>query len=233
MVQPLWKQYEHQITDRLRSRATGPVTVTPDTTLPGRLSGRRRQIDILVEGSFAGIVDAVMVVDCKCFSENVDVKDVEEFIGLLEDIDVPLGMLVTTKGFSPAAEERTRRVLKEVVPVVDIAIFDEASSWWLMRAGSDGRYVGDYIDHEPYGKFWWRVSFVTGDSSMGEDEEDDVLWASSAGGWDAEGGSRIATLLARRRLARMPESDQVEHLARHQPPRRGRSGLPDQHRRGR
>ena len=107
-----------------------------------------------------------MVVDCKCFAENVDVKDVEQFLGLLNDVDVPLGMLVTTKAYSAAAEQRTLRVLKEVVPLVDIAMFDEVSSWRLMRAGSSGRYVGEYVDHEPYGRFWWVVSFVTAVDSL-------------------------------------------------------------------
>jgi hypothetical protein len=214
MVAPTWKDYERQIAELLSNRATGAVMITHDVKLPGRLSGTQRQIDILVEGSFAGIVDAVMIVDCKCFSQKVDVKDVENFIGLLDDVDVPLGMLVTTKGFSPAAEQRTRRVLKQVVPLVDIAVLGEASSWWLMRAGSGGRYVGDYVDHEPYGGFWSRVSFVAGDPAMGEDEDEDVLWASSEGGWDVDGGSwTLATLLARHRLARMPATDEVERLA--------------------
>lgn len=214
MAPPAWKQYEAQITRRLRDRASGPVTITPDARLPGRLSSASRQIDILVEGSFAGVAEAQMVVDCKCFSKNVDVKDVEEFMGLLEDVDVPLGMLVTTEGFSQAAERRTRRVLKHVVPLVDIAIFDQASSWWLMRAGLGGRYDGDYVDHEPYGAFWWVVRFVTGDLTAGEEEEDDVLWASGEGGWDAAGGGELlATLLARHRLARMPDAEEVERLA--------------------
>ena len=80
-----------------------------------------------------------------------------------------------------------------------------------MRAGERGWYVGDYIDHEPYGKFWWRVSFVTGDSP--DDEEEDVLWASSAGGRDIKDGPRLlATLLARHRFGHSPDAEQVENL---------------------
>lgn len=215
MALPAWRHYEQQITDRIRERATGPVTITPDTALPGRLSGVDRQIDILVQGSFASVADATMIVDCKCFSENVDVKDVEAFLGMLEDVDVHLGMLVTTKGYSQAAERRARRVLQEVVPLVDIAVFEEAASWWLMRAGSSGRYSGDYVDHEPYGGFWWVVRFaIEGDSI--EDDEEDVLWSSSDGGWDGreEGPRLLATLLARHRLARMPQPEEIENLTR-------------------
>lgn len=188
------------------------MTITSDVDLPGRLSRVDRQIDILVEGSFAGIARAIMAVDCKCWSSKVDVKDMEAFIGLLDDVGVHLGMLVTTKGFTPAAERRATHVLQEVVPLVEIAVFDRASSWWLMRAGQSGTYVGDYLDHEPYGQFWWRVLFVTGGP---DDDDEDVLWASSEGGWDIENGSRLlATLLARHRLARQPDADEVASLAR-------------------
>ena len=213
VAQPAWKLYERQITDRLRQRAVGPVTLTPNARLPGRMSGTQRQIDILVEGLFAGMVQATMIVDCKCFSKNVDVKDVEEFMSMLEDVDVPLGMLVTTKGYSKAAEQRTRRVLKEIVPLIDIAVLDEVNSWWLMRAGAEGRYAGDYVDHEPYGKFWWVVSFVIPGDGMAEDEED-VLWSSSEGGWDGQddGPRLLATVLAQHRLARMPQPEEVDNL---------------------
>ncbi len=104
-----------------------------------------------------------MAVDCKCFGSKVDVKDMEAFIGMLDDVGVNLGMLFTTVGFTPGAERRGAQVLREVVPLVNIAVFDQVSSWWLMRAGQHGHYAGDYVDHEPYGKFWWRASFITGE----------------------------------------------------------------------
>jgi hypothetical protein len=44
-----------------------------------------------------------MAVDCKCFTRNVDVKAVEVFIGLVEDVGTDFGLIVTTEGYSPAA----------------------------------------------------------------------------------------------------------------------------------
>jgi len=213
IAEPAWKRYEKQIGDVIRQRAQGPVEITPDAKLDGRLSGVTRQVDILVEGSFAGIADAVMAVDCKCFSEKVDVKDVEAFLGMLEDIGVHLGMLVTTVDFTPGAKRRAVKVVQEVVPLVDIVIFEETSSWWLMRAGQSGSYVGDYVDHEPYGKFWWVVRFVTGEPG---DEEEDGLWSSTEGGWDAQeqGPRLLASILARHRLVRNPDPEEVDNLTR-------------------
>jgi Restriction endonuclease len=210
---PAWKRYEQQIAERIRSRAKGPVKITTNTTLPGRLSDTPRQIDILVEGSFAGVADASMVVDCKCWSSKIDVQDMETFIGMLEDVGVPLGMLMTTKGFTKAAQCRGTRVLQEVIPLINLATFDELSSYWLMRAGEPGDYVGDYLDHEPYGGFWWTVTFVTRDH-QGE-EEHDVLWASSDEGWEGDDGSTLlATILARHRLGKNPIPSEVEHLTK-------------------
>jgi hypothetical protein len=212
MPDPEWRQYELQIAVQIRSRATGPVRILTDTTLQGRMSGVQRQIDILVEGSFAGVADASMVVDCKCWSSKIDVKDMETFIGMLDDVGVHLGMLMTTKGFTPAAQRRGTNVLQEVVPLVNFAIFDDLSSYWLMRAGEAGYYDGDYLDHEPYGKFWWTVGFVSR-ADDGE-EEHDVLWASSEGGWEEPGGARLlATILARHRLGRNPTLVEVDGLS--------------------
>jgi hypothetical protein len=99
-----------------------------------------------------------------------------------------------------------------VVPLVDIVLLTEATQWWMVRAGHSGRYEGDYVDHEPYGSFWWVVRFVTGEP--GEDEEEDVLWSSSEGGWDGRelGPRLLATVLARHRLARNPSEDELDTL---------------------
>ncbi len=213
MAEPAWKRYETQIADLIRQRAVGPVKITPDAKVTGLLSEVPRQIDILVEGNVSGIADVTIALDCKCFSEKVDVKDVEAFLGMVEDIGVNMGMLVTTVGFTPAAKRRATKIVQEVVPLVDIVLLKEATQWWMMRAGQSGRYEGDYIDHEPYGSFWWVVRFVTGELD-GEEEDDDVLWSSNQGGWDGRelGPRLLASVLARHRLARNPSPEDLDNL---------------------
>ena len=39
-----------------------------------------------------------MIVDCKCLFKKIDVKDVETFIGLVEDVNAEFGLLITTSG---------------------------------------------------------------------------------------------------------------------------------------
>lgn len=212
MASPAWKRYEEQIADLIRKRSVGPVKITVDAKITGLLSDVPRQIDILVEGSVSSIADVTLALDCKCFSRKVDVKDVEAFLGMVEDVGVNMGMLVTTVGFTPAAKRRATKIVQEVVPLLDIVLLTEATQWWMVRAGQSGYYEGDYLDHEPYGSFWWVVRFVTGEP--GEDEEDDVLWSSTEGGWDGRelGPRLLASVLARHRLARNPSSEELHNL---------------------
>jgi hypothetical protein len=127
--EPDWRRYERQIYERLVKAAggEGKAKVTFDKLLPGRQSGVERQIDVYVEGEFAnGIIEATMAVDCKHFDRKVDVKGVETFIGLVEDIGTDFGLLVTTKGYSEAARNRAAaaRGVK-----VDIVPYEELEDW--------------------------------------------------------------------------------------------------------
>lgn len=182
--------------------------------MPGRLSGADRQIDILIEGQFSGLSYMTVLVDCKCWSDKVDVKDMEAFIGMCDDVGVNAGMLITTVGITPAAAQRGKHILTEVVPFIEVVVFDQHDEWLMSTIGASGAYVGDYVDHEPYGKFWWVVSFQTGDE--GEDGEDVGLWSSSEGGWDGspDGRQVLAMLLAKHRLGREPQPKEIAVLMR-------------------
>ena len=79
--------------------------VRADQLLDGRFSGISRQIDVLAENVLMGFTTTA-IVDCKCYSRNVDVKDVETVIGMAADVGADIGLIVTTKGFSPAAQAR-------------------------------------------------------------------------------------------------------------------------------
>ncbi|GAB7048400.1 restriction endonuclease [Catenuloplanes indicus] len=127
MAEPLWKSYERQICAVLRKLGGEDATVLFDQQIPGRFSGVNRQIDILVRGTFAGqphVHD--MVVDCKMFSRKLDVTHVENFVGLLEDVNCALGLLVTTEGFTPAAKRRAESVRGVNTEVIRL---DEMTKW--------------------------------------------------------------------------------------------------------
>lgn len=144
---PAWRQYEDQILDRLQERAGDDAVVEPDQSLPGRFSLIDRQIDVVVRGSFAGLTDVLAVVDCKCWSKPVNVSDVEKLIGMVEDVDATLGVLVTNTGASKAAYRRGgRSVQVEVVPFDDLA-------QWLTRLPT--------VSHTP-GSDWATLTYHDG-----------------------------------------------------------------------
>lgn len=102
-----WKQYEAYAKGALRRRFPTAL-VRANVYLPGKLSGVRRQIDLLVDSTPA------IAVDCKCYKRKVDVKHVEAFLGMLQDIDFRCGIMVTTQGYTKAALKRAEGVSWQV-----------------------------------------------------------------------------------------------------------------------
>jgi len=93
-----FRDYENGVADVLAFLADGSATVERDVRLPGVRSGRSRQIDVLVRGRIFGAADMTMIVDCKRRKTPVDVKAIESFIGMVEDVGAEVGMIVTSSG---------------------------------------------------------------------------------------------------------------------------------------
>jgi NAD-dependent dihydropyrimidine dehydrogenase PreA subunit len=124
-----WRQYEEEIHALLSAKADPDAHVAFDVRVPGHRSGINRQIDVYVTGAFAGSVlpnPATLAVDCKCWSAKVDVSDVDRFVGLLEDIGADMGLLITTVGFSKAAQDRAAQARGVHLQVIT---FDELAEW--------------------------------------------------------------------------------------------------------
>ena len=89
-----------------------------DVRLPGRHSKRDRQIDVLVRQKI-GQYEMVIVLECKDYARPVDVKGVEEFYGLLQDVSAHKGAMVCPKGFSAAAKHRATGLQIDLYSPVD------------------------------------------------------------------------------------------------------------------
>jgi hypothetical protein len=96
-----WRAYEAYVHGSL-SESHPHVKFSTGITKKGRFSGRSRQIDILAETQIP------MAIECKYFARKVDVKDVEAFLGMLDDLEIPSGLLITGKGFTKAAQQRAQ-----------------------------------------------------------------------------------------------------------------------------
>jgi restriction endonuclease len=69
---------------------------------------RVRQVDVYIEGSIAGFPYTV-VIDCKHYGKPLDVKNVDEFLGMLDDIKPNMGVLVSLHGFGSGAKKRAAK----------------------------------------------------------------------------------------------------------------------------
>lgn len=103
-----YRDYENGVADVLAFLAGDSATVERNVRLPGQRSGRPRQIDVVVRGRIFGMADATVIVDCKRWHTPVDVKAIETFIGMIEDVGADVGMLMTTSGSTGTARERAR-----------------------------------------------------------------------------------------------------------------------------
>lgn len=101
---PKWKRFE-QLVHKIQSALAPDSEVILDDRITGSITGVERQIDIAVKKSI-GQFKILIVVDCKDYKNPVDVKGVEEFIGLVEDVKANKGALVSANGFTEAAKTR-------------------------------------------------------------------------------------------------------------------------------
>ena len=97
-------EYEAEV-ERELLRCYPGSTAQRNVKLDGRLSGVRRQIDVLLTVPGLGEV----VVEAKRYGRKVHVKDVESFIGMLGDVGAERGLMVAPLGFTPGAEQRAWR----------------------------------------------------------------------------------------------------------------------------
>lgn len=101
-----WQEYEEQIFKHLKDNYP-KESFKKNDSIEGRFSKTGRQVDISSRREFAGS-EVLMVIDCKCFNTKVDVKDVDSFIGFLDDLGAQIGVLITNNGYTKAAKNRAQ-----------------------------------------------------------------------------------------------------------------------------
>jgi hypothetical protein len=119
-----WREYERAVFKEFKARYP-KSSISMDVNLPGQLSGVGRQIDVLIDASVAGQPFRT-VVDAKMYNRPIDVKDVKEFLGMVEDVGAQRGMMVTTIGYTPAAQERAHHDARDIeLDVMSLAEFQK------------------------------------------------------------------------------------------------------------
>jgi len=105
---PDWKQLEYLVA-MIQKQLSPDASVQHNVMLDGVDSETKRQIDVLVEQNI-GQYTMQIVIDCKDYAKPVDVKGVEEFNGLVQDVRAHKGALVCPSGFTKAALKRARKL---------------------------------------------------------------------------------------------------------------------------
>lgn len=67
-----------------------------------------------------------LVVDAKHYKERIDVKDVEQFLGLLRDVSADVAVMISPEGYSEAAINRAH--FDDSLIILDILNFTGLST---------------------------------------------------------------------------------------------------------
>jgi hypothetical protein len=127
--QPSWEIYERMIARLIADQFTTDLCVTPNAHVVGKISGRSRQIDVLIDARHDTDNTRRIIVDAKNRKRKIDVRDVEAFRGLMEDVSATHGYLISPAGHTKAAEKRAQQAVSiRIVPLDRIENFDP-STW--------------------------------------------------------------------------------------------------------
>lgn len=126
---PEWELYERLVASLIANQIASDLCATPNASLVGRISKTARQIDVLIDARHDTDNSRRIIVDAKKRRRKIDVKAVEEFMGLMEDVGASHGYLVSPSGYTKAAEKRAQEAVSiRILPLDRLENFDP-STW--------------------------------------------------------------------------------------------------------
>ncbi len=104
LTEPQWRAFEISVAD-LVAKMDPAAGVEHNASVTGTVSGRPRQVDVLVTGAIGGI-EMRIAIECKRYGKRLGIGKVDEFAGKLIDLGVDRGVLYTLNGVSAGAASR-------------------------------------------------------------------------------------------------------------------------------
>ena len=99
-----WKKYEDAVFEECK--ISFPYDhIQKNVYRKGRYSKRSRQIDVVLEQTINEQA-VTTIIDCKYYNRKVDVKKVESFIGMMDDLNADRGVIISDIGYTKAALDR-------------------------------------------------------------------------------------------------------------------------------
>ncbi|WP_421797568.1 restriction endonuclease [Haliscomenobacter sp.] len=132
-----WKDYEDQVFEILSTQHRHDY-ITKNYKIKGRYSNRSRQIDIFIKIN-TKVGDSTIVVDCKHYNKKINIKTVESFISMIDDIGADYGIIISDLGYTKSAIHRAFNNPKGV----ELDIFSLNELYDYMHAESAMPYAGD------------------------------------------------------------------------------------------
>jgi hypothetical protein len=127
-----WKRLEQIVCNIQRTVAPNAV-VTHNERVLGR-SKQRRQLDVTVRQT-VGLEDLLIVIECKDLQRPVTIKEVEQFIGLFEDVSASRGVMVSSSGYTKGARAKAAEQGIRLLSYLDATTLD-----WSSFFGEDTRF---------------------------------------------------------------------------------------------
>lgn len=146
MTDPKWKRFE-DIAARIQRDLSPGASVTQNDRIMGRNSGVLREIDIAIRKT-VGQYNLLIVIDCKDYKRPVDVKDVEEFMGLAEDVAANKAAMIGAMGFTEAAKTRAMKAGIDLHRIIDT----DPHEWQMYVT------MPTLVDYREFSRFSLRVS---------------------------------------------------------------------------
>lgn len=117
-----WKKVE-ELVAKIQVDLSPDSVVTHNDKITGKRTGVPRQIDVSIRRA-VGQFDLLIVLDCKDHARPLDVKDIEEFMGLAQDVGAHKAAMVAVKGFSDTAKKRAQDAGIEIYRLIDTGDHD-------------------------------------------------------------------------------------------------------------
>ncbi len=120
-----WKLYERLVARLMADQLSPEFCVTPNARVIGAITGIKRQIDVLIDARHDTDNSRRIIVDAKRRKRKIDVKDVETFRGMMEDVGATHGYLICPHGHTAAAEKRAQTAVSiRLLPLDRLDDFD-------------------------------------------------------------------------------------------------------------
>lgn len=126
MADPKWKKFE-ALTAKIQKDLAPNAKVVLNDKILGKKTGDQRQVDVSIRER-VGQFDLLIAMECKDYNHPLDVKDVEEILGLFGDIEPNQGVIVSAKGFSSNALKRGKEAGLKLYRLVDTGDHDWKSN---------------------------------------------------------------------------------------------------------